>query len=129
MLLIYLPTYYSKRQLYEIFCYQSGYKIQSLNDGSYIPVSEYQLRENDDDVDGNLALWPVGLRTKEVCSWATFLRIWKSYLPNLKTKPPSLDTCNMCDEYAKYMIVKKERQIANLPKLLNNDPLICPATN
>ena len=27
------------------------------------------------------------------------------------------------------MIVKKGRQIANLPEFLNNDPLIYPATN
>ena len=85
--LIHLPTYYSKRQLYEIFCFQSRYKIQCLSDSSYIPVSEYTLRENDDGVDGHLALWPVGSRTKEVCSWARFLQIWKSYLPSLKIKP------------------------------------------
>ena len=92
-------------------------------------MSEYKLRENDHGVDGNLALWPIGSLTNEVCSWATFLQIWKSYLPNLKIKPPSLDTCHLCDEYAKYMIVKKEHQFVNLPEFLNNDPLICPATN
>ena len=92
-------------------------------------MSESKLRENDDGVDGHLALWPVGARTKEVCNRAAFLRIWKSYLPNLKIKPHSLDTCNLCDKYDKYMIVKKERQIVNLPKFLNNGPLISLVTN
>ena len=103
--LINLPSYYTKRQLYETFCFQNGYKVKAFSDGSYVPVSEYKLRNHDD---GEMALWPVGSEPQLVCSWPSFLRIWKAYLPNLKIKPPSLDTCNLCNEYAKYMIAKKK---------------------
>lgn len=128
--LIHLPSYYTKRQLYETFCYQSGWEIKSFSDGSYPPLDQFPLRKNDDNENGQeLALWPEGSEPLSVCSWHTFLRIWKQYLPNLKIKPPSLDTCNLCDEYAKYMKMKSNSQMNNLPTFLSNDPLLCPETN
>ncbi len=102
--LIHLPSYFTKRQLNETFCFQNGYKVKAFSDGSYMPVNEYKLRDHDD---GEIALWPVGLEPQLIYSWLLFLHIWKAYLPNLKIKPSSLDTCNMCHEYAKYMTAKK----------------------
>ena len=90
------------RGSFMIFCVQSGYKVKLFNNNLYIPINEYQLRENDDDdVDGNMALCPIGSQTMEVCSRTTFLRIWNLYLPNLKIKSSPLDTCNLCNKYPK----------------------------
>ena len=100
--------------------------MKVFSDGSYCPINEFKLRDNDDV---EMALWPVGLQPKQICSWSSFLRIWKAYLPNLKIKPPLLDTCYFCDKYAKYMTAKKQSQITNLPSLLNNDSLLCPESN
>ena len=128
--LIHLPSYYGKRQLYETFCYESGWVAKLHSDGLYPHLDNFPLRKNDDDVNGpELALWPEGSDALTICSWRLFLRIWKQYLPNLKIKPPSLDTCNLCDEYSKYMTMKKPSQMDNLPTFLNNDPLLCPETN
>ena len=128
--LVHLPSYYSKRQLYEMFCYQNGWEIKSFSDGSYPPVDQFPMRKNDDDENGpELALWPEGSEPLSVCSWHSFLRIWKQYLPNLKIKPPSLDTCNLCDEYSKYMRMRSNTDMESLPAFLNNDPLLCPETN
>ena len=103
--------------------------MKSYSDGSYDPVSEFKLRERDDEENGAMALWPEGSELIFVCSWTLFLQIWKAYLPNLKIKPPSLDTCNLCDKFAKYMIAKKQSQMSDLPKFLNNNSLLCPKSN
>ena len=99
--ILHLPSFYSKRKLYERFCYMNGWEIKSACDGSYPPLSQYQPRKNDDDENETLGLWPEGTDPQIVCSWRSFLRIWKEYLPHLKIRQPSLDTCNLCNEYAK----------------------------
>ena len=38
-------------------------------------------------------------------------------------------SCNLCDEYAKYMKMKSNSEMNNLPTFLSNDPLLCPETN
>ena len=67
--LIHLPSYYTKRQLYETFCYQSGWEIKLFGDGSYPPLDQFPLRKNDDNENGQeLALWPEGSEPLSVCS-------------------------------------------------------------
>ena len=90
---MHLPSYYSKRKLYERFCYVSGWEVKAASDGSYPPISQFQSRTNDDENlnddensndEQNMSLWSDGSESLPVCSWHSFLQIWKSYLPNLK---------------------------------------------
>lgn len=140
--IMHLPSYYIKRKLYEQFCYVSGWEIKSASDGSYPPITQFPKRMNDntkwnddtstnlndDTITNNMSLWPEGSESLPVCSWHSFLRIWKSYMPNLKIRSPSLDTCDLCNEYAKYMGSLRLSQMESLPTFVNNDPLICPET-
>ena len=128
--IMHLPSYYTKRKIYERFCFISGWEVKSASDGSYPPVTEFKERTNDHDCHGDdrLSLWPEGSESKPVCSWHTFLRCWKYYLPNLKIRPSSLDTCDLCNEYAKYISGLRMNQLDRFQSFLSNDPLICPDT-
>ena len=128
--IMYLPSYYTKRKIYERFCFINGLKIKSASDGSYPPVTKFKERKNDNESNGDerLSLCPDGSKTKPVCSWHTFLRCWKYYLPNLKIHPSSLDTCDLWNEYAKYIGCLCMTQMEKFQSFLSNDPLICPDT-
>ena len=128
--LMHLPSYYSKRKLYERFCFTLGWEVKSASDGSYPPLSDFKKRvpDNTQIDDETYSIWPEGTESIPVCSWHTFLRIWKTYLPNLKIRPPSLDTCDLCNEYAKYISTIRPSQMETFSSFLNNDPLICPET-
>ena len=78
--------------------------------------------------DETFSTWPEGTESIPVCSWHTFLRIWKTYLPNLKIRPPSLDTCDLCNEYAKYISTIRPTQMETFSSFVNNNTLICPET-
>ena len=73
---MHLPSYYTKRKLYERFCFIKSWEIKSASDGSYPSVTEFKERKNDNESNGDerLSLWPEGSETKPVCSWHTFLR-------------------------------------------------------
>ena len=126
--IIQLPSYFSKRSLYERYCYENGWIARSRNDGSYPSVKDYPRRENDDH-DEELAQWPSGSIANSICSWSTFLKIWDSYLPFIKIRPPSLDTCLTCHVFrnrTKYADIKAASEDdASYPK----KPLVCPVTN
>ena len=83
--LMHLPSYYTKRRLYERFCFVSEWEVKPSSDSSYPPVAEFKERDNDNEdiSDERMSLWPEGSESLPVCSWHTLLRIWKHYLPNL----------------------------------------------
>lgn len=128
--LMHLPSYYSKRKLYERFCFTLGWEVKSASDGSYPPISDFKKRRPDRTSIRNetFSTWPEGTESIPVCSWHTFLRIWKTYLPNLKIRPPSLDTCDLCNEYAKYISTIRPTEMETFSSFVNTDPLICPET-
>ena len=37
-----IPSYYTKRRLYEILCFINGWEIKCASDGSYPPVIEFK---------------------------------------------------------------------------------------
>ena len=61
-----LPPSYTKRKLYERYCFQRGHKVKADAEGSYPKVEEYPARTEYDDV-----LWPIGSLPQPVCSWYT----------------------------------------------------------
>ena len=125
-----LPSFYSKRQLYERYCYDRGWEVRAFNDGSYPPVKKYKRRKNDFE-DGDMALWPLGSEPLEVCSWPTFIRIWRNHLPHLKIRSPSLDTCTTCDVMTKSLrynfetVIEDER---NNEGESDETTMVCPVT-
>jgi hypothetical protein len=68
-----LPPHMTKRKIYESWCFSRGYKPtkSSTAKSTYKPLSEYEMREYDDDIsDGEdedapvVALWPHGSEYK-----------------------------------------------------------------
>jgi len=123
--LIQLPPYYTKRQLYERYCYERGWIGKSNAKGTYPPIQEFRNRPNDDE-NGDLALWPSGSLQQDICSWRQFHRLWMETLPHIKIRPPALDTCVACNIFrniSKYRISSNE-----VPHTLTGS-LVCPETN
>ena len=125
---MHLPLYYSKRWLYDRFCFVSGWEVKPLSDSLYPLVAEFKKRDNDNEdiSDEQISLWPEGTESLPVCSWHTYLRIWRHYLPNLRICPSLLDTCDLCNEYAKYIGSLCFSQMETFPSFVSNDPQICP---
>ena len=65
-----LPPYYSKRKIYQMYCYSLGYKVKSDSRGSYPKMIDYKNY-----------LLPDCDNTKPVVSFSTFLVIWKNNYP------------------------------------------------
>ena len=67
---MHLPSYYTKRKLYERFCFINGWEIKSARDGSFPPISKLKERTNDHKSNGDerLSLWPERSESKPVCS-------------------------------------------------------------
>lgn len=90
-----LPSSFTKRKIYETYCFQNGWVARADAIGNYKKVVNYKEREHDDE-NGDMAEWPRGSTVHEVCSFSTFLNIWAKYLPYLSIRPPSMDTCLHC---------------------------------
>jgi hypothetical protein len=65
----------------------------STNVGAYPPLASYeQMPFVEDD-------WPEQSEALPVCSWASFLKIWKSHPPITRIRTPSCDVCGECYIY------------------------------
>ena len=133
-----LPSSFTKRGIYERFCYERGWIARSASNGSYPPINKYEERPFDNDVDddnddqsveGSLSLFPSGSTRAERCSWNTFSLIWNKYLPYLSVRSPSKDTCVQCNVFrngSKYASANdNEADDMEQPR----SGLICPQTN
>ncbi len=85
-----LPSCYSKRSLFEQFCYERGYVVKPSAKGNYGEVDNFEPRPFDED------LWPEGSTTLEVLTWSKFHQIWKQKLPKLRIRSKCEDTCPEC---------------------------------
>ena len=47
--LMHLPLYYSKRRLYERFCFVSGWEVKPASNSLYPPAAELKKRDNDNE--------------------------------------------------------------------------------
>ena len=111
-------------------CFEDSCTLCSnVCDGSYPPLSQYQPRKNDDDENDTVALLLEDTDPQIVCSWRSFLRIWKEYLPYFKIRQPSLDICNLCNNYAKDITCARKPQMESVCTFLNNDNLFCPESH
>ena len=89
-----LPPSYTKRKLYERYCFERGHKVKADAGGHYPKVKDYPPRDEYDE-----HLWPVGSVAQPVCSWFTFRSIWKSDFKSLKIRNASEDICGECVLY------------------------------
>ena len=124
--LIQLPPCYSKRQLYEKYCFERGWLAKCNAKGTYPALAQLKRREFDDD-NGELALLPSGSTPEVVCSWRTFLRLWGEHVSHIKIRPPACDTCVSCNIFRNISKYKATRNNQLLPDA--QIELICPETN
>ena len=94
--IIELPPSYTKRKMYERFCYENGWVAKADARGNYKEWKNYELRCNDDHL-GDLSEWPSSSVPQVICSWSTFTSYWAKFRPKLRIRPPSRDTCLQCN--------------------------------
>lgn len=103
-----LPPSMSKRSIYSGWCYSQGYKAKANAKGSFGSVTNYELRPYDD------VLWPEGSQSV-ICSWSSFLKIWRKHFSHLKIRNACEDVCGECVRlrnsfvHLKKMTAKKQR--------------------
>ena len=66
-----LPSYNTKRKLYDRCCYYNGLKTKQTPRGNYTRVTEYELRKCDDELI-DMTLRPTGPVIPPVCMYLTF---------------------------------------------------------
>ena len=90
-----LPPYYSKRRVYGQYLWENGWKLtlSSRKKGSYVPLSETEVRENNDSD------WPIGSQPKAIVSWRAFIQFWNAHYPQIRIRAKGADTCSECMLY------------------------------
>jgi hypothetical protein len=82
-----LPSNTTKREMYELYCFNRGWAVKSDNKGRYPKVVDYKQRKVEDKAD---------MESFEVCSWWSFRNIWKEHCSNIRIRSPCNDTCGEC---------------------------------
>jgi hypothetical protein len=85
-----LPSNTTKREMYELYCFNRGWTVKSDNKGRYPKVVDYKRRKVDD------MFWQEDMESFEVCSWWSFRNIWKEHCSNIRIRSPCNDTCGEC---------------------------------
>ena len=80
--LLQLPSYMTKRKIYEKFCYLRGWKAVVKKKKSYGPLKDYEKVDN--------------LEQYTICSWQAFNGIWNTDFPGMCIRNPSADICCEC---------------------------------
>jgi hypothetical protein len=88
-----LPSNTTKHELYEKFCFDRGWAIESDNKCRYPKLKDYTNRMADD------MFWPSDAETSEVCSWFSFRKLWKEHCGHIGIRRPCNDTCGECTIY------------------------------
>jgi hypothetical protein len=65
----------------------------SNNASAYPHIASYEQRPFDEDD------FPEQSEALSVCSWASFLKIWKDHPPLMRIRAPSCDVCGGCYIY------------------------------
>jgi hypothetical protein len=81
------PSNTTKREMYELYCFNRGWTVKSDNKGRYPSVVDYTRRKVDD------MFWQADMVSFEVCSWCSFRNIWKEHCSNIRLHSPCNDTC------------------------------------
>lgn len=85
---LYLAPSFSKRSVYNRFCHERGWKVETNPKG----VTKKVPRTDEQWVDQ-------GIEPNETCHWHTFWSYWKKHFPNLRVRKPSADVCGDCHKF------------------------------
>jgi hypothetical protein len=77
----------TKREMYELYCFNRGCTVKSDNKGRYPKVVDYKRRKVED------MFWQEYMESFEVFSWWSFRNIWKGHCSNIRIRSPCNDTC------------------------------------
>jgi hypothetical protein len=88
-----LASHFTKRRIYELFCWERGWKGMSNNTGAYLPLVTYEQQPFDEDD------WPEQSQALPVCYWASLIKIWKDHFPIMRIRAPSRDVRGECYIY------------------------------
>jgi hypothetical protein len=74
------------------FVVGDGASPPTTKDHTPPPLVKYEKRKHDKD-------WPDYSKSVPVCSWSSFLSVWKEEFPLMKIRAPSCDLCGECYIY------------------------------
>eukprot|EP00977_Amphora_coffeiformis_P029354 scaffold40233_cov191-Amphora_coffeaeformis.AAC.1 len=84
-----LPPYFTKRSLYQRYCYGQGWEVSTNCRGSPNKKKER----------GDVEWTVLGQECGEIVSWTTFREFWNTHYADLAVGKPSEDTCSICHKY------------------------------
>lgn len=93
-----LPSYMTKRKLYQKFFFGRGWVVHPDHNGNYGPSARFYNRKHDDE-NGDMADWPTNSQSQPICGWTAFRNIWKRRCMLIKVRPVSSDICTECFMY------------------------------
>ena len=100
-----LPPSYSKKMLYDRWCFNQGWVIGRGSDAHKGYKSFRQRNFDDND-------FPPGSFPSPICSRETFMTYWKKNFSSIKIAPAAKDTCAKCWEYKRQIQSQDRRSIA-----------------
>jgi hypothetical protein len=110
-----LPPNFTKRNLYDQYCYGRGWAPKADNKGRYPKLQDFTKRKKDD------VLWEVGMDTEEIVSWWSFRHIWHEDLPNIRIRAPCNDTCGECTIISNAFRYRERRQQTSEDSVKSDD--------
>jgi len=105
---LYLEPWYSKRHLFDHFCWECGWKLTTSTKGMV------SFSKRADSAWGDKA-------SQSVCSWSTFWNYWEKNYAYLQIWSPSTDTCSDCHKfYNRAKDAKEKEATINQNDVVNN---------
>ena len=102
-----LPSLFSKRGMYQRFCSECGWRIET-------------------SVRGKIKAFPVdGSNQKPICTWSKFMKVWDDEYPNLRLAKPREDICSECHAYHNRFKYLTNRTNNNSSSETNEDDYYC----
>ena len=109
-----LPPSYTKKGLYNRWCYSQGWVVNQGAD-THKGYKSYRVRPFD-DID-----FPPGSNPSPICSRDSFMTYWKTNYPHIKIAPSSKDTCGKCWEFKRQIQSQDRRRMQASDVDDNND--------
>jgi hypothetical protein len=114
-----LPSNFTKRNLYEQYCYGRGWAPKADNKGRYPKLQDFPKQKKGD------VIWEDDMDTEEIVSWWSFRHIRHEDLPNISSRAPCSDTCGECTILCNAFRYRERRQQTSEDSYdIDNDKLV-----